>query len=650
MSPLVEEPVAVFLTIIAVILIAPLLLSQLHLPGIIGLILGGILIGPHGLHLLTTDHTIEVLAMVGLNYLMFSAGLEIDLQQFARVRSRSVIFGVLTFTIPLGTGALLGRAVLDMEWVAALLLGSIFASHTLVAFPIVSRLSIARNEAIAVTIGATVFTDVGALLVLALIAGLQNGHAARSFLLLLPMSVAYAAFVLLAVPKLGKLFVRRFSSHAVEFQFVLVVLFVAAELAELIGLHAIIGAFLAGLAINATLPRRSTVIGQVLFVGESLFIPMFLLYVGMLTDPLAIVTDIQALLTGVLLTVTVYVTKFIAAWITARILHYNRNELFTAWGLSQAQAAATLTAVLIGVELGIFSQSIFAGAILMILATTITSPMLVQKYGRRLCVPVAAKAPLKLLERILVPVANPETQEHLLALATILAAQGRGQVISLRVVSARNGQRSPAPLRPAPEAAGTESGAMAQLLVRIDTSIAKGILHTAIEQHASLLIMGWRGKPTFSQSIFGTVLDEVVWEARVPVLVGRIGMPLSTVQRAVLVIPPNSLDVRLTGETLDIVTAVVDALHIELLMLVAEGYRPALEGELDNRQIAASLDELHAAAVIEQVAETVNEDDLLMVLTSGSTARFRSSLGYLPEQFAELSAGSMITIHFPQEQ
>ena len=284
------------------------------MPDIVGLILGGILVGPHGLNLLSTTATIELLSTVGLIYLMFSAGLEIDLHQFNKVKEKSLVFGLLTFSIPEISGVFLGRA-LGLDWIAAVLLGSIYASHTLIAFPILSRLGILRNESISVTVGATVLTDVLALLTLAIVVGMQGQeNASTHVLLLVVLMVGDTVLILFGMPRLGKWFFDRFTGRSVEFQFVLVALFVSALLAEQIGMHPIVGAFMAGLAINSTLPPRSRVIGQVLFLGESFFIPIFLMYIGMVIDPRVFIFNRETLITGLALTVAVYVTKYLAAW------------------------------------------------------------------------------------------------------------------------------------------------------------------------------------------------------------------------------------------------------------------------------------------------------------------------------------------------
>jgi Kef-type K+ transport system membrane component KefB/nucleotide-binding universal stress UspA family protein len=652
MTEPLEAPVAVFLTIMAVILITPLLSERVRLPGIVGLILGGILVGPHGLGLLATGRVIELLSTVGLIYLMFSAGLEIDLRQFSRVRNKAMLFGMFTFMFPLLSGIALGRGW-RLNWDSAVLLGSVYASHTLVAFPILSRLGIVRNEAVSVTIGATVFTDVAALLVLAIVAGTQDGDASvLSVVGLMALMIGYALLVLLGLPRAGKLFFRRSTSRAIEFQFVLVALFVAALLAERIGMHAIVGAFLAGLAINSTLPARSAVIGQVLFLGESFFIPIFLMYIGMITDPLAVLVNLQTLLIGIGMTMAVYAAKFAAAWVTTRVFHYSRDELFTMWGLSQAQAAATLAAILVGVEINLFPMTIFNGAILMILCTCITSPLLVQRFGLRLHPSEAPREKRPLFDRILVPIANPQTQEHLITLADILSRISKGTLLPLhvaqevnrRVVGLEHQQQL---LERVPEILN-DPEAQIQPVRRVDASIARGILHAAIENEASLIVIGWRGKPTFRQSIFGTVLDEVVWHAAVPVMVGRLITPINAMRRVVLVVPPNGLGAGLAGKTLEIVTTVAQAINVPLLVLAAQRYVVNLRDGLDELEPEQPYEVVRLGSnVIQDVADRVGEEDLMVVTTMGSQRRFRSSLGHIPEQLVAAIPGSIVIIHYP---
>jgi nucleotide-binding universal stress UspA family protein len=524
----------------------------------------------------------------------------------------------------------------------------------LIAYPILSRLGLVRNEAIAMVVGATVFTDISSLLVLAVVAGTRGGDvSAFSIIKLIALMIGYALLVLLGLPRLGKFFFRRYSSRDIEFQFVLVALFVAAVLAEQIGMHAIVGAFLAGLAISATLPGHSAVGGQILFLGQSFFIPMFMIYVGMSVDPLAFVVNLETLLIGVAMTAAVYVTKFVAAWITARLFDYTRNELLAFWGLSQAQAAATIATILVGQEIGLFSETVFNGSILAIMCTCITSPLLVERFGKHIRIPPAPEEEKPLFERILVPIANPQTQEHLLTLANILSRTVKGTLLPLHVAQEIDGrieglEQQHRLLEKVPEILEDPETEI-ELVQRVDTSIAQGILHAAIETEATLIVMGWRGKPTFRQSIFGTVLDQVIWSANVPVVVGRMITPINATQRVILVLPSRSLDFGLIGRTVEMVTSIAQAINVPLLILTDPRYQPRLQVRLDELELDLSCQvALLGDNAVRGVTREAGEQDLVVVATTGSERRFRSSLGHLPEQLARTLSGSMVVVRYPQ--
>jgi Kef-type K+ transport system membrane component KefB len=336
-------------------------------------------------------------------------------------------------------GMALGR-YLGLSWLGAVLLGSAFSSHTLIAFPILTRLGIVRNEAVSVTVGATVFTDITAFLVLAMILGFQGGDFSAGFLIKLLIELGVlAVLVLWGFPRVGKLFFQRFHGRAIEFQFVLVVLFVIALLAEIIGVHAVVGAFLAGLAINATLPHQSAITSRVLFVGKSLFIPIFLVHSGMITNPGAFLTSNNTILIGLGVSFVAYASKFVAAWLAARIFKYSIAEMWVIWGLSQAQAAVTIPTLVIGLQNGLFNDILFNAAIMMILFTSLTSPLIVQRYGRLIKPVEIRKERRDLFERVLVSIANPDTQEHLVSLSSLVSHNRNGVLIALNVAQELNG-------------------------------------------------------------------------------------------------------------------------------------------------------------------------------------------------------------------
>jgi len=493
-----NEPVAFFLLIMSIILITPLLSERVRLPGIIGIILGGMLIGPHGFHLIEAGDRMVFLSTIGLVYLMFSAGLEVDINQFMRVRSRALVFGFFTFLMPQLMGMALGK-ILGLDWLGMILLGSAFASHTLIAFPILTRLGVTRNEAVAVTTGATVLTDIGAFIILAVVLGAKSGGLSIGyFIQLFILLVIFTLLIIFGLPRLGKFFFQRVSGRAIEFQFVIVILFVAALGAELIGVHEVVGAFLAGLAVNATLPRHSPVTGHVLFMGESFFIPIFLLYSGMITDPLSFLDNSQTIIVALGVTIVAYVSKFIAAWMTARIFKYTKNEFWTAYGLSHAQAAVTIPTLVIGLETGLFDSTLFNAAILMILLTSITSPLIVQRFAADLQTASIDEKPSSLFGRILVPIIDPQAQEQLLGLAVLLAKVNDGKVLAVSVAQAAGEQEKHFALHR--DLLGrvhevlNDPESEIELIPRLAATHAQGILYTSQERNTSIILMGWRGK------------------------------------------------------------------------------------------------------------------------------------------------------------
>jgi Kef-type K+ transport system membrane component KefB/nucleotide-binding universal stress UspA family protein len=647
------EPVGIFLIIIAVVLVTPLLSERVRLPGIVGIILGGMLIGEHGFQLLHEGSEIEFLAAIGLLYLMFTAGMEVDLEQFNRVKGRAAVFGAITFLCPQLLGMLLGWA-LGMSWLGAVLLGSAFASHTLIAFPILSRLGMTRNEAVSITVGATVLTDIAAFVVLAVVLGVQDGDLRVGYFVRLLLLLALFTLLLLwGLPRLGKIFFRRFSGRAIEFQFILLALFLAAVVAVQIGVHEVVGAFLAGLAVNAILPQKSPVASHVLFLGESFFIPVFLLYSGMITDPLAFLMDIQTVYIAIGVTAVAYVSKFAASWLAAKLYKYTREEFFTVFGLSHAQAAVTIPTLLVGVETGLFSDRLFNAAILMILLTTITSSLITEHHGKHLKISAEERKDYPFFSRMLVPIANPQTQEHLVTLANILARTNSGKLLALYIARNMHGQIFG--LEQQEQLLGRvtdlldDPNADVDLLFRIETSIANGIVHAAIEQQATAIVMGWRGKPAFRQRVFGTILDEVVWGAQVPVMVGRFNTPINGVRRLVLVLLPGSLPTGSVSRTLDVLEAMADAVNVPSLILADGQYRERVRAYYARKGLDDTPVEVAPLGrnALQSIASQVDNQDMLIIPTLGSRNRYLGSLKRLPEELASRIPGNTLIIHYP---
>ena len=648
-----NEPVAFFLLIMSIILITPLLSERVRLPGIIGIIFGGMLIGPHGFRLIDAGDRMQFLSTIGLVYLMFSAGLEVDINQFMRVRGRALVFGFFTFLMPQLMGMTLGK-ILGLNWLGMILLGSAFASHTLIAFPILTRLGVTRNEAVAVTTGATVLTDIGAFIILAVVLGARSGGLSISyFIQLLILLSIFTLLIIFGLPRLGKFFFQRISGRAFEFQFIVVVLFVAALGAELIGVHEVVGAFLAGLAINATLPRHSPVTGHVLFMGESFFIPIFLLYSGMITDPLSFLENRQTIIVALGVTLVAYVSKLIAAWITARIFKYTKNEFWTAYGLSHAQAAVTIPTLVIGLQTGLFDTTLFNAAIMMILLTSITSPLIVQRFAADLPTAVANGEPSPLFSRILVPIIDPRAQEQLLVLAVLLSKVNAGKVLAVSVAQAEREHEKHFALHR--DMLGRVHEVMQdpqsdiELIPRLAASHAQGILFTEQERDASLILMGWRGKRTLRESVLGSVLDEVIWGSDTPVMVGKLSVPLNGTQQVVFVLPPKSIPHVALRRMLEANISLAKALNVPLVIRADSSYLQSIEALLviidtDHPVSKEPLKDQLKPAVLEQ--ESISS--FIVVPGFGSRKRVADTLGNLPEQLAASFDGNLAILHFDQ--
>lgn len=646
-EPILHEPAAVFMTLMAVILIAPLLTERVNLPGIVGLILGGMLLGQHGLNLLVVGPTMELFGAVGLIYLMFDAGLDIDLGQFSRVRNQAIVFAAISFILPQLSGIGLGR-LLGLNWAAAALLGATYASQTLIAYPVLSRLGIIRNRAVSITVGATIFTDIIALLVLGVTTSMADGD--FSFLIvgrLIGFAIAFALIILLAVPRLGRLFFEYVDGDAVEFQFVLVVLFVAAVGAEWIGMHTIVGAFLAGLAVNTTLSEHSKVVGHVHFLGDSLFVPLFLLTVGMRLDPLAVVTDVRTLLIGVGLTVAVYTTKFAASWITAQIYDFSPPEMMTTWGLSQAQAAATLAAILVGTEAGLFSQSVFNGAILTVLFTTLTSPIIVRRFGKRLSPSVkAAREEKPTFQRIVVPILGEEIPRYLLDLAAILTHAREGTL--LPVIIADDEKTVKERVERFKKKGLTYPETETALLQRIEPRPYEAILRIAGEENASMIMMAWSGETPVGDRMMENHMEQVIWNAQVPVLVSRMTMASEAQERVVLVIAAKTVGVKLSDEAVDAVRALAQAVDLPLLVLATSHYVDELKAELEGDEAEIEVEIIHVGDdTVEDILSRLDEHDQVVLTTMSSRDRFATGEDRVPELLAEHFSGSLSILHYP---
>ncbi|MDQ3534391.1 MAG: cation:proton antiporter [Bacteroidota bacterium] len=543
------DPVLIFTLVLLVILLAPIVLRKFRIPSIIGLILAGILIGPNGFNLLLRDSSIVLFGTVGLLYIMFLAGLEIDMVDFKKHKNRSIVFGSLTFFIPMILGTTTGYYFLEFSLISSILLASMFASHTLLAYPIVSRFGITKNQAVTITVGGTIITDTAALLVLAVIASATTGVLNHQFWIQLGISLIIFLFLVLWVfPRIGSWFFKNIESEGgAQFIFVLAIVFASAFLAQLAGIEPIIGAFMAGLALNRLIPHTSPLMNRVEFVGNNIFIPFFLISVGMLVDLRVIFKGPEALIVAISMIVVAIVGKWLAAFFTQKIFKYTSTERNIIFGLSNAQAAATLAAVLVGFNIGLFNEDVLNGTILMILVTCLVSSFVAENAGRQLAIIESDKMPNvnEAPERILVPISNPNSVEFLIDLALMIKNPSSTEPIyPLSVVKDDVDAREKILIsnkmlsKAIKHAAATESPV--QLVTRVDLNIASGILRAIKELIITEVVMGWNGQVSATNLVFGSVLDKLLQSSEIMVLVTKILKPLNVIKTLVVAVTPNA--------------------------------------------------------------------------------------------------------------
>ncbi|MFG6100241.1 cation:proton antiporter [Leptothoe sp. ISB3NOV94-8A] len=541
----VDNPLVAFTTLLLVSLTLPPLFERLRLPGLVGLLFAGVVLGPSVLGLLDPAGDIEKLfADVGKVYLMFVAALEIDLQEFSRNRDRAMKFGFLTFAIPLMGGILLGRWT-GFGWVAAVLIGSLMSSHTLLAYPIVMRLGVTRDESVTVTVGATIFTDIAALLVLAVCVSLQGGDFSPFSLTLQMVGLAvYAAAVLFGLNWAGRLYFRRTGSEqGNQFLFVLLAVFLAAVGAQMINVDKVVGAFLAGLAVNGVV-GDGPVKEKVEFVGSVLFIPFFFVCMGLLLNvPIFIeaFTDRLGLTVGIVL--VLLLTKLLAAAIAGLWFRYSPMQILTMWSLSLPQVAATLAAALVGLQVGLITAPVFNAVIVLMLVTSLVGSTTTSRFASQLPLPVGplvtdgtddwlepAGTPSKPFV-VVVPLSNLSTQRYLIEMAAFIAQHEKGYVVPLAIAPAHAHMDDPQLLNDltyhqqilqTAQAISDAVGTEARPQIRIDDDIAEGISRTAREYDAQLVVMGRSQTEGLRARLLGSLIDNVLWASHCPVVVTRL--------------------------------------------------------------------------------------------------------------------------------
>ncbi|RFS24819.1 cation:proton antiporter [Chitinophaga silvatica] len=661
-----KDPIPIFSLVLFIILLAPIILRKFRIPSIIGLIIAGMLIGDNGFKIIEKG-SIDLFSKAGLLYIMFLAGLELDMAEFRKNRYRSMVFGGFTFLIPLLMGFVVCHYVLHFNFMATLLVSSMFATHTLVAYPLASRLGITKNEAVTVAVGGTIITDTLVLLILAIITGAQAGNLNTYFWIRLGISLTiFAVIILWLMPMLGRWFFKKIKDDKTShFIFVLALVFASAFLAELAGVEGIIGAFLAGLALNQLIPHTSPLMNRIEFVGNAIFIPFFLISVGMLVDLRVLLKGPEALLIAGVLTLMALSSKWLAAFFTQLVFKYSPTQRNVIFGLSSAHAAATIAVILIGYNMGIVDENVLNGTVILILITCLVGSFVTENAGRKLAIKEAESKPelSEQPERILVPVANPDKLEALLDFAVMIKdANAPTPIYPLAVVQDDAEAKEKIQLtnkmleKAVIHAAATESEV--QVVTRVDLNVSDGITRAAKELLITDLILGWTDKTSTTDrwlgNIFGTTLDNVlqrVWET---VYVCNFHTPLNTTKKMALVLPPNTAYELGFLHYIQKVFILSKQAGARLVLYCDSKTQAIVQAYVDQTKKSADLSFKQISGFddfLVTASKEISSDDLVVVVTARkSTLSYNANMDSVPAKLQKHFKDNNVILLYPEQR
>jgi Kef-type K+ transport system membrane component KefB len=544
-------PTLAYAILILALILAPKIAETLRLPAMVGLVLAGMALGPHGTGALASKEiALSALGEFGLLYLMFSAGLELDLKLFMKMKKAAITFALLSFAIPFTLGIVSAR-FLDYKWAAAVLMGSNWGSHTLVTYPLLRQMGLARNRAVATVVGATAVTDTSALLVLSVISGtVKPGGALGLQLLGIAIGlVVLGVWSLLALPRVARWFFAHVGTdRAYRFIFGIAAFLVGAVMAEAAGIDGIVGAFFAGLGLNRAVPEESPLMDRLQFMGSTLFIPIFLVSVGILLEP-KVMVDPKTLEIALIFTVAVLGGKALAAVIAGRTFRFTWPEVGVMSGLSGSQAAATLATTLVGAKLGLFDKQTINAVLVVILASLVVTPALVSLFGKRVTAVTEEAAALG--KTVLVPVWGDSTRP-VLALAGELATSDGGIVLAASFARTESSPAEQAAQRGlTTEAEGwlAKEGLESRTLFRIAETVPEGLLETILGEKATLLINEWHARDRIQPD---SEQSEALARSPVPTLIAH--GDVAHFERVLIVTHPDNL-VRPGRQSLELAAA-----------------------------------------------------------------------------------------------
>lgn len=555
----IEDPVLKFLIELIIILCIPLLLNKIKVPHLLGLIIAGAVIGPNGFNVLARDSSVVVTGTTGLLYIMFLAGLEIDMGDFKKNKWKSITFSLYTFTVPFVLGLIGGYYVLHFSVLTSVLFASLFSSHTLIVYPMISKLGIAKKLAVNITVGGTMITDVLSLVVLAVVVGMSQGEVGTSFWVKLSVSMlVFALIVLLVFPIVARWFFKNVEDKISQYIFVIVMIYLAALLAELAGIEAIIGAFFAGLALNRLIPHTSSLMNRVEFVGNAIFIPFFLISVGMLIDFNAFIQSWETLGVACIMLVASIGGKYAAAILTKKTFKFTDDEGRLIFGMSAASAAATLASVMVGYNIilseneagepiRLLNEHVLNGSILLILVSCTISSFVSMASAQRIAdadkeETVAGTGDEE--EKILLALNHEHTVDKMVNLGLLI--KNKTNIDKLFALNVINEEKSESSSKNAEKLLGAAVSMAAAADVKLnpitrhDNDVVAGINNVVKEHNITDLIIGLEQDKGFSSSFIYNLYNGYLQNKQINVIVYHAVQPVATIKRYAVLIPGNA--------------------------------------------------------------------------------------------------------------
>lgn len=663
----ITDPTLIFFVVLLMILLSPIIMGRLRIPHIIGMVLAGVVVGQYGLDILERDASFELFGRVGLYYIMFLAGLEMDMEGLKKNRNRVAVFGLLTFLIPFAMTYAMASGLLHYTPLGSLLLAAIMASNTLIAYPIVGRYGLTRHTSSTLSVGSSMMALFLALIVMASIVNSFHGGSGIGFWLLFVVKfAAYCAGLILVIPRLTRWFLRRYSDAVMQFIFILATVFLSAVLSDAVGLEGIFGAFMSGLILNRFVPKVSPLMNRIEFTGNALFIPYFLIGVGMLINVRLLFAGSRILWVVFCLVFFGTLGKAVAAYLAARLFRMPWLSGHMMFGLTSAHAAGAIAMVMVGRQLEtapgryLFGDEVLNGIVIMILFTCVISTVITERAAQRLRLQEKEEPQLKKDiddEKILIPVKYPEYADNLVTMATMMRnPRSKRDLVALNVVyddvNMRHNQAEGQQLLDHLRHLASASDVPMTTQVRIAANIANGIKHAFKEFQASEILMGLHFHKEVSRGFWGEFTRSLYNGLSRQIIITRIMQPLNTIRRIQVAVPSRAefepgfyrwLE-RLARMAGNLECRVVFHGRQDTLQLVKEFIR--------NRfpSVRAEYEELEHWNELPELATRVREDHLFVIVTARKgTISYKSAMERLPDEVNKCFKGKTLMIIFPDQ-